>query len=117
MRTTNLTVHRKTEDGWIYLGDLLPDGSTTGFVIDDHDLALPALPESEVDLILHGERVWQIRDETIEGFGQGANLEASEAESHWEAYTRSLSGSEMKKLELQGRRAGISMGQEYEKLA
>ena len=117
MRTTNLTVHRKTEDGWLFLGDLLPDGSTTGFVIDDHDVVLPDLPDCEMDLLSHGQRVWEICEETIEGFREGAELGAHEAESHWEAYTRNLSGSEMKKLELQGRLAGISMGEEYKRFA
>jgi hypothetical protein len=117
MRTSNLTVHRKTEEGWIYLGDILPDGSTTGFVIDDQDTVLPDLPDSEMDLLSHGQRVWEICEETIEGFGEGAQLDAHDVESHWEAYTRNLSGSEMRKLELQGRLSGISMGQDYKQSA
>jgi hypothetical protein len=112
MRTHNLTVHRKDDDGrWIYVGDLLADGSTTGFEIDDNDALLPSMPDNDGQL-RDAQRVWELREETVNSFGAGARLMSAETDDHWAAFTRQLSDAERGRQELQGDEAGFQFGLE-----
>jgi len=61
----NKIVCRKNESGeWIYMGDLLPDGETTGFDLKDDDALLDDFPSANSDCEL-APTVWMLREDGV----------------------------------------------------
>jgi hypothetical protein len=51
--------------------------------------------------------------EFLHGFARAADIDRTEADAAWAAYSRQLSGGERERIENQGQDAGFEMGQQW----